>query len=240
MAECVIKDLNSLSDNVRAENSQRFFKTGPGQYGAGDKFIGVTMPQLRSVCKKYLNLSNTNTDLQTLLNSAVHEHRMAAVVIMSSTFKKLDETKQKQLFELYLKNVESGRINNWDIVDVSAKYVVGEYLLGRSKSVLYTLAKNKNLWSRRVAILSTPAFFAVGDATHTIKLAEILLHDKHDLMHKAVGWMLREVGKCVDIKLLTNFLDIHAHEMPRTTLRYAIERLSPAQQKHYMQAKMLK
>lgn len=234
-AQKLINELAKHADELRAVESLRYFKTSPGQYGEGDIFIGVSMPALRRVCRSYRLISID--DLQELLASPVHEHRMAAVVIMSDTFHNQDASGQKAYFDLYLKATRLNQINNWDLVDVSARYVVGAYLLDKPRDVLYKLARTNHLWSKRVAILSTPAFYVRGDASDTLALAEILLHDPHDLMHKAVGWMLREVGKYVDEKLLTAFLDAHAHDMPRTMLRYAIERLSPAKRAHYMDAK---
>lgn len=231
-ATTLLAELNAASDPMRAQHALRFFKTGKGQYGEGDQFIGVTMPDLREICKQHRDLSVQ--ELRTLLLSPIHEHRMAAVVTMSDIFKKKSDTEQQELYDLYLEGVRSNYINNWDLVDVSAKHVVGTYLLQRPRDILYKLARTDHLWSKRVAILSTPAFYTKGDPTDTLALAEILLYDSHDLMHKAVGWMLREVGKYVDESLLTEFLDKHAATMPRTTLRYAIEKLSAEKRKHYM------
>lgn len=237
MLDALLHDLEQHADPVRATHALRFFKTGKGQYGEGDQFIGITMPQLRAVCRNYRTL--TLNELADLLASPIHEFRMAAVVIMADTFAKSDTARQKALYELYLKATKSNQINNWDLVDVSARYVVGAYLLDKPRTVLYELAQSDHLWSKRVAMLSTPAFFTKGDTTDTLALAEILLHDTHDLMHKAVGWMLREVGKYVDESVLTDFLAKHAHEMPRTMLRYAIERLTPDQRAYYMHLKHL-
>jgi 3-methyladenine DNA glycosylase AlkD len=225
-------ELDKYSDPIRAVQSQRFFKTGKGEYGEGDVFVGITMPDLRRICKSYRDISTD--DLQVLLNSKIHEHRMAAVVIMSDITK---NNPRKDLYDLYLKNVLSNRINNWDLIDVSAKYVVGNYLLGKEKNILYELANSNHLWSKRVAVLST---FGHLDSEYTddaMKLADILLYDNHDLIQKAVGWMLREIGKRVDQKLLLGFLDEHASTMPRTTLRYAIEHLTNQQKQYYMNLK---
>lgn len=225
-------ELDKNSDPLRAVHSQRFFKTGKGEYGEGDVFVGITMPDLRRICKSYRDIS-TN-DLQVLLNSKIHEHRMAAVVIMSDISKR---SPSKELFDLYLKNVLSNRINNWDLIDVSAKYVIGNYLLGKNKDILYELANSNHLWSKRVAVLST---FGHLDSEYTedaMKLADILLYDNHDLIQKAVGWMLREIGKRVDQQLLIEFLDLNANKMPRTTLRYAIEHLTIQRKQYYMNLK---
>lgn len=230
--DTLLAELHTCADPMRAQHALRFFKTGKGQYGEGDQFIGVTMPALRTVCKRYRGLSTG--ELDTLLQSPIHEHRMAAVVIMSDVFKKKTPSEQQALYELYLEGVRKNYINNWDLVDVSAKNVVGAYLVDKPRDILYQLARTDHLWSKRVAILSTPAFYVKGDPTDTLALAEILLYDSHDLMHKAVGWMLREVGKYVDESLLTDFLDKHAATMPRTTLRYAIERLGAQNKEYYM------
>ena len=237
-ANDLIKDINNYADPIRAQHSQRFFKTGPGQYGEGDIFIGITMPQLRGVCRKYRNISQE--DLRYLLQSLIHEHRMAAVVIMSDIFLTKSHADQKLLYDLYLEGVRNNQINNWDIIDVSAKNVVGMFLKNRPRDELYKLAKSDHLWSKRVAMVCTPAFFVHGDIADTLSIAEILLQDKHDLIQKAVGWMLREVGKYVDESVLTDFLDKHAHEMPRTMLRYSIERLSSQKRAYYMNLKSAK
>ncbi len=234
-AQQLMHELSQHADDQRAIHALRFFKTAPGQYGEGDVFIGITMPDLRKVCKKYHDLQIS--DFKKLLASPIHEHRMAAVVIMSDMFKKQDEAGKRAFFNLYIEATKANQINNWDLVDVSARYVVGAYLLDKPRDILYELARTDHLWSKRVAMLATPAFFVRGDTSDTLALAEILLYDTHDLMHKAVGWMLREVGKYVDESLLTSFLDVHASTMPRTTLRYAIERLTPEQRAHYRQLK---
>lgn len=229
--------LNALTveeDPVRAEHSTRYFKTGEGEYGHGDIFVGITMPQLRKICAKHRGIGIV--DLQKLLDSPVHEYRMAAVVIMSDTYKTSSPVMQDDLYLLYMRNTRGDRINNWDLVDVSAPSVVGEYLLDKDPMPLYELACSDHLWSKRVAILSTFAFLHAGDPTHTIAIAKILLHDPHDLIQKAVGWLLREMGKQVDEGLLEDFLNAHAKEMPRTMLRYSLERLSVKQKKHYMSA----
>ncbi len=228
----LIKEFDANSDPIRAEHAQRYFKTGKGEYGEGDIFIGLTMPALRQICRNYRNLSIES--LQELLDSPIHEHRMAAVVIMSDIAKRKP---RKELYDLYLKNVKANNINNWDLVDVSARFVVGNYLIGKPKDILYKQAKSDHLWSKRVALLST---FAHLDSEYTedaLNLAVVLLYDKHDLIQKAVGWMLREIGKRADEQLLINFLNEYAQTMPRTTLRYAIEHLTPSQRQHYMSLK---
>lgn len=214
---------------------QGFFKTGKGQYGEGDVFIGVRVPQTRQVCKEFQRLPLS--EVQKLLNSEIHEYRLAALVILTLQFPKADEVQQKAIYELYLLNVANGRVNNWDLVDTSADKIVGSYLLDKPRDILYKLARSTNLWERRVAMLSTFWFIKKGEPATALEIAEILLHDTHDLIQKAVGWMLREIGKRCDEALLTDFLDRHAHDMPRTALRYSLERLRPELKKHYMQAK---
>jgi len=212
-----------------------FFKTGAGQYGEGDVFIGVRVPQIRAACKVYKSLPLA--EIQKLLDSKVHEYRLAAVILLSNQYKQASEDERTTIFELYLKNVRRGRVNNWDLVDSSAEFIIGPYLATKPKDLLFELAESDNLWQRRVAMLSSFAYIKQGDATVALQLCETLLHDKQDLMHKAVGWMLREIGKRCDRALLLEFLDAHAHDMPRTTLRYAIEHLPPEQKQHYMQLK---
>ena len=225
------RDFNRLADKKRAEVSAWFFKTGPGQYGEGDVFLGITVPKMREVAKKYeLPLS----EIQKLLLSKIHEHRSVALVVLVNKFKCADEIGKKQIFDFYIKNAKN--INNWDLVDSSAEYIVGEYLLERPKAIIYKLAKSKNLWERRIAIISTFAFIKKGKFEDTFKIAEILLSDWHDLIHKAVGWMLREVGKR-DQNALEKFLAKHCRVMPRTMLRYSIERFESGKRKFFL-AKM--
>jgi len=224
----VIGALKAHADAKDAVFLQRFFKTAEGQYGAGDVFIGVRVPAIRAVCKRFKNLPLG--EVEKLLASDIHECRVAAVIVLVGQF----AGAPKEIYDMYLKNVYAGRINNWDIVDISAEFIVGEYLKDKPRDVLFELAKSTNIWQRRVAMLSAFQFVKSGDASTTLALAEILLHDSHDLIQKAVGWMLREVGKRCDEVLLTTFLEKHAKEMPRTMLRYAIERLSPTQKAHFM------
>lgn len=227
--------LAAYAKNDDAAFFGRFFKTGEGQYGAGDVFIGVRVPDTRKVCKQYMQLPLA--EVEELLRSPVHEHRLASVILMSYQFARADAARQKEICDAYLKAVYDGYVNNWDIVDSSAEFIVGEYLWDKPRGLLFELAASDDLWQRRVAVLSSFAFIKKGDASTTLKLAGLLLHDKEDLIQKAVGWMLRETGKRVDEALLTKFLDMHAEQMPRTMLRYAIERLTPAQRKKYMAAR---
>ena len=224
-------DLQSLSNPEKILVFKRFFKTGPGQYGAGDRFLGLTTPQIRSLVKKYWqNLSLT--DLDHLLQSPYHEHRTVALACLNNLFQKSDSKSQKTIFDFYLRH--TSRINNWDLVDISCPHIVGAYLLEqKDRSILYQLAKSSSLWEKRISLISTLAFIRQNQFEDTLNLALILITDPHDLIHKAIGWMLREVGKR-DLKTLLNFLDHHAASLPRTALRYAIERLPQSQRQHYL------
>lgn len=234
-AETVKAELQKYVDPARAEHSQRFFKTYDGGYAAGDKFLGLTVPLQRQVAKKFRDLSLP--ELQKLLESPIHEHRLVALIIMTEQAKKADPEQLKQLYDFYLKN--TNHINNWDLVDVSAPNIAGVYLLSKDHAPLYKLARSNNLWEKRIAMVGTLTFIRAGQLDDTFALAEILLSDKHDLIHKAVGWMLRCAGD-VDRTQLLKFLDKHAHKMPRTALRYCLEHLTPAQKHHYMNLKSVK
>jgi len=209
----------------------RFFKTGKGEYGEGDVFLGITVPLQRSIAKKYLDLNLK--DVQDLLSSKIHEHRLVSLLILIFKYKKADELEKKEIVDFYLKNTKN--INNWDLVDLSAGYIVGDYLFQFKKdtSVLYKLAKSKNLWERRIAIMSTFAYIKNDHFKDVLSISEILLNDPHDLIHKAVGWMLREIGKR-NKKVEVNFLNKHYREMPRTMLRYAIEKFTIEEKSFYM------
>ncbi|MFA6518079.1 MAG: DNA alkylation repair protein [Candidatus Shapirobacteria bacterium] len=222
--------LKALKNPEKIDRFKRFFKTGPGQYGEGDEFFGLTLPQTHSIEQKYWQKVDL-IDIKKLLIHPVHEFRTLAIMFLVRQFAKADPPKQKQIYDFYLAN--TARINNWDLVDISAGKIVGVYLLDKPRDILYKLAKSKLVWDRRIAIISTFAFIRVNQLKDTIKISENLLKDKHDLIHKAVGWMLREVGKR-DLKTLTTFLDQHAPVMPRTALRYAIEKLPEPQRQHYL------
>jgi 3-methyladenine DNA glycosylase AlkD len=213
----------------------RFFRTGPGEYGEGDVFIGVRVPDVRRVARAFSGLALPQ--IEALLESSIHEERLVALHIATLAFEKATPTGQRQLYQLYLRALARGLINNWDLVDTSAAPIVGDYLRERPLDPLFKLAAKRDLWSRRVAIVSTMRFLQVGNTWPTIALAEQLLHDPHDLMHKAVGWLLREVGKRVDRELLRAFLRAHAHEMPRTMLRYSIEHFPEKERAQYLGAK---
>ena len=231
-AEDVKTELDKHADAAAAEHAQRFFKTGEWQYGAGDKFMGIRVPVVRLVCKKFKDLPLT--EVEKLLASPIHEHRLAALIIMVNQAKKASPEGQKQLYDSYFKNMQY--VNNWDLVDTSCPQIVGSYLLNKSHAPLYKLARSNNLWQKRIAMISTLNFIRAGQLADTFALAELLLQDDHDLIHKAIGWMLRCAGD-VDREALLKFLDAHAHEMPRTALRYALEHLTPKQRSHYMSAK---
>jgi 3-methyladenine DNA glycosylase AlkD len=230
------KHLRTLVTEERAQGSARFFKTGKGQYGEGDKFIGVTVPDARSVAKAYKDIPLA--DIETLLSSKIHEERFVALEILVMQFEKVHKDKnvkeQKKIVDFYLAHTD--RINNWDLVDTSASYILGAYLYDKDKKILKKLANSKLLWERRIAVIATLYFIHQGRFDETLALALLLRTDEHDLMHKAVGWMLREVGK-KDEKVLCDFLDQYAHTLPRTALRYAIERLSIGQKGGYMKRK---
>lgn len=219
------KDIQKLANPEKAEILQRFFKTGPGQYGEGDIFLGITVPEQRKVAKKYSDLRLD--ELQELLNSKIHEHRLVAILILNEQFK----NNKKQIFDFYLKNTKN--INNWDLVDLSAHKIIGEYLIDKDRKTLYKLANSKNLWEKRISIISTFAYIKNKEFGDALKIAEILLHDKHDLIHKAVGWVLREIGK-KDQKVEEEFLKKHYKQMPRTMLRYSIEKFKEEKRKFYM------
>jgi len=227
----VQSDLASYASPTKAKASQWFFKTGKGQYGEGDQFIGVTVPEQRLVAKKHAGL--TLAEIATLLDSPIHEHRLTALFILVSAYAKGTEEKKKEVYNFYLAHAK--RMNNWDLVDSSAGYIVGEWLSTRQndRKILYQLAKSKDLWERRIAIIATQAFIKRSDFADTLAIAEMLLPDTHDLIHKAVGWMLREVGK-KDIEAEERFLKVHHKTMPRTMLRYAIEKFPLAKREYYM------
>lgn len=227
--QSLTRELENHANPQKGKILSGFFKTGKGEYAEGDLFLGLTVPQQRTIIKKYLHLPLS--DLQKLLNSKIHEHRFCALAILVSQFQKVTPNSKEAIFNFYLKNTQN--INNWDLVDCSAPKIVGEYLLNRDKSILYKLAGSKNLWDRRIAILSTSTFINKNQFTDTIKIAEILLKDKHDLIHKAVGWMLREVGK-KDQKLLEEFLQFNCQKMPRVMLCYALEKFSQEKRRLYL------
>ncbi len=230
------KELRSLADKPQAAVLRRFFKTGKGQYGEGDIFLGIKVPITRKIALEYSSLDFK--DISSLLKSKIHEFRLAALFILVARYQKAAERKTKtRIVNFYLRNTK--HINNWDLVDLSIAKILGDYLVLEEKkiNILHTLAKSKNMWERRMAMVATYAFIQKGRAEEALALAKRLLHDEHDLIHKAVGWMLREVGKRADEKKLKSFLDEHVKIMPRTALRYAIERLSAVEKDYYLNKK---
>lgn len=225
------KDIHQLADPKKSAFLARFFKTGKDQYAAGDIFLGLTVPQSRIIVRKYRDLPLT--EVLQLLKSKFHEERLIALLIMVYQFDHSDEKVKKNMYDAYLANTKY--INNWDLVDLSAEYIVGEYLKEKDRSILVQLARSKDLWEKRISIIATFAFIRNGESKTTFAIADILLNDKHDLIHKAVGWMLREVGKRVSEKEEEAFLKPRYKSMPRTMLRYAIERFSEEKRKKYLE-----
>jgi 3-methyladenine DNA glycosylase AlkD len=227
------KLLNELKNPEKAKILQRFFKTGPGEYGEGDVFLGVTVPQLRMVSKE-CDVAAIG-EAEALLQSPIHEERLLALLILIRKYGREDESGKRAIYSLYLKSTRW--INNWDLVDLSAPNIVGDYLMTRSRKPLYRLARSSLLWERRVAILATFRFIREGEFGDTLGISKILLRDEEDLIQKAVGWMLREVGKR-DLAAEESFLKEHYRRMPRTMLRYAIERFPAAKRELYMKGRM--
>ena len=226
------QELKAASTPERAIGAARFFKTGPGQYGEGDIFLGVTVPALRRIALRYKNLSLN--DVERLLASKEHEYRSAALEILVAQHRRGDTALRKQILDLYLRN--TAYLNNWDLVDCSCRDIVGGHLLTGSHRLLTKLAKSNSLWERRIAIISTMPLIRAGNIAVPMRIAESLLDDPHDLIHKAVGWVLREVGDA-DKSALLGFLKQHYGRIPRTALRYAIEHFSPAERKSLLAGK---
>lgn len=224
------QSLRLYATKEKAALLQRFFKTGPGEYGEGDKFLGVMVPNIRAVAKEFHDAPLS--EITKLMRSEWHEERLLALLILVSKFERGDEAIRKKVCALYLRSTKY--VNNWDLVDLTAPKIVGPALDGGSRSLLYRLVRSKNLWERRIAILATFHFIRQSNFNDALALARALLDDEHDLMHKAVGWMLREVGK-KDVAVLEGFLKQHLRKMPRTSLRYAIERFPEAKRKRYLQ-----
>ena len=228
-ARTALTELKSLGSREDAEFAQRYFKTGPGEYGEGDVFLGIRATPLRKLAAKYKSLGLD--ELQKLLHAKEHEARLLALVVLTLQYPRAEEQHQQQIFDFYLANTK--HINNWDLVDVSAAKVVGAHLYGGSTRLLDQLAASQSLWERRIAIIATQYFIKRDDFKPTLRIAKKLLTDKHDLIHKAVGWMLREVG-IRDRDVEEDFLRRHSKEMPRTMLRYAIEKFPPTLRAAYM------
>ena len=225
--------MRKLANMKIAEHSKRFFKTGKGQYGEGDIFLGIRVPVLRKIAKKFRRISLA--EVSKLLESKFHEERLLSILMLVNLFKSGDEDDQELIYELYLDKTKF--INNWDIVDISAGNIVGAFLFEKDKAPLYRLVFSENLWERRIAIVATFYFIRNDEFDDTLKIAEILFTDKEDLIHKAVGWMLREVGKRV-IEIEEEFLEEHYLKMPRTMLRYAIERFPETRRKMYLKGQV--
>lgn len=232
-AAAVRRQLKTMANPEKAAFFPRFFKAGPGEYAEGDKFMGVIVPDQRKVAKQFRDLPQTEID--KLLNDPVHECRLTGLLILVGQFERSkDQAQRKSIMQYYLSRTDA--VNNWDLVDSSAHKILGKWLVDRKdRRVLDRLAKSKNMWEQRIAMVATYTLIKNGELDDTLRLAEKLLSHKHDLIHKAVGWMLREAGK-QDDKVLLAFLDQHAHRMPRTMLRYSIEKLSDARRKKYLAA----
>ena len=226
-------EMRKLANKEIAEHSLRFFKTGKGQYGEGDIFLGIRVPVLRKIAKKFRRISLA--EVSKLLESKFHEERLLSILMLVNLFKSGDEDDQELIYELYCDKTDF--INNWDIVDISAGNIVGAFLFEKDKAPLYRLVFSENLWERRIAIVATFYFIRNDEFDDTLKIAEILFTDKEDLIHKAVGWMLREVGKRV-IEIEEEFLEEHYLKMPRTMLRYAIERFPETRRKMYLKGQV--
>jgi 3-methyladenine DNA glycosylase AlkD len=223
------RELAAAADPVRAKNLAWFFKTGKGEYGYGDRFLGIRVPEQRRIARRYTHLPLA--DVARMLQSPLHEHRFTALEILVAQYEKGDDARKKAIFDFYLKHTRF--IDNWDLVDTSAPYIVGEHLLSRPRRILYRLAKSKNLWERRIAIVATLMFVKAGELDDSFQIAQLLLDDNHDLIHKALGWVLRETGKRSEPALL-DFLQRNYARLPRTTLRYAIERFPAPQRKRIL------
>ncbi|MFA6018080.1 MAG: DNA alkylation repair protein [Patescibacteria group bacterium] len=233
-AALAIDALQKYASKERAISNVRFFKTGKGEYGEGDEFIGATVPDTRKVAKAFVELSIP--EVKKLLASSIHEVRMLGLIIWTLQFAKSNEQDRCKIFDAYL--ASASRINNWDLVDVSAPNIIGEHLVDSDRDVLLRLAKSKILWERRIAMVATLACIRRGDASTTLQIADLLLHDREDLMHKATGWMLREVGKHCGVEVLGEYLRSRYSKLSRTALRYAIEHFSAVERRRWLLGKV--
>jgi 3-methyladenine DNA glycosylase AlkD len=225
----VRRDIRKIARPARADSNKWFFKTGPGEYGEGDRFLGVTLPQIRALTREYRDMPLTQ--VVTLLRSPWHEERLLALLILVEQYARGDARTRRTIHQMYLRN--TGSINNWDLVDASAAHIVGAHLETRDRRVLRRLARSKSVWERRIAMIATYHYIRQRDFTDALAIAALLRRDQHDLIHKAVGWMLREIGKR-DRAAEERFLRAHARRMPRTMLRYAIENFPPPLRRRYM------
>lgn len=233
MLTALRKEIKKHSNPDKAKFLQRFFKTGKGEYAEGDVFLGIVVPVQRQIAKKYKELSFI--ELKVLITSKYHEERLIALLILVERFKKADENEKEIIVKFYLDNQKG--INNWDLVDLSAPKILGQYLIDKDRKILFRFAKSNDMWEKRIAVLSTFAFIRNNDFDDALKIYEILVNDKHDLIHKAVGWMLRELGK-IDLKEEEEFLKKHYKTMPRTMLRYAIEKFPERKRKAYLEGRI--
>ncbi|OPY78249.1 MAG: DNA alkylation repair enzyme [Syntrophorhabdus sp. PtaU1.Bin153] len=231
--EQIQKRLQSLGDPKKAEVLRRFFKTGPGEYGNGDIFAGITVPEIRKLSREYETLSLP--EISELLRSPLHESRTLALLLLIRAYKKGDVLLREKICDLYLENTRF--VNNWDLVDISAEHIVGSHFRDHNREPLHALAASSLLWERRIAIVSTFHYIKQGDFTETLHIADLLLKDREDLIHKAVGWMLREVGKRSQ-ETEESFLKTHYKQMPRTMLRYAIERFPEDLRQRYLKGEV--
>ena len=232
MIEDIKKQLREKGSPEKVEILQRFFKTGKGEYGEGDIFLGASMPDQRIIAKKYFNMPLAK--IQDLIDSETHDERSVGGLILTYKYEKASEQEKANIANFYLKNAR--KFNNWDLVDSTAPKILGEFLIDKKRDLLYQLAKSKNIWEKRISIISTFAFIRKGEFKDTLEISEILLDDSHDLMHKAVGWMLREVGK-KNQDVLRSFLGKHYKNMPRTMLRYSIEKFEEKERKKWLKKK---
>jgi 3-methyladenine DNA glycosylase AlkD len=227
------RKLKKLGNKERAQASQRYFKTGPGEYAEGDVFLGIKVPDLRKLAKAYKDIPIS--EVRQLLKSSIHEERLFALFVLVQAYAKGNESIKERIYKLYLKHTRF--VNNWDLVDTSAGHIVGHFLLNRGKEPLYALARSSVLWERRIAIMSTSCFIKHHEFAETLKISKMLLSDSEDLIHKSVGWMLREVGKR-DLKTEERFLKRYYKKMPRTMLRYAIERFPESKRRRYLKGEI--
>ena len=234
MDKLLTKEMKALANPKIAEHSQRFFKTGKGEYGYGDVFIGIRVPVLRKLAKKYVDLNIPG--VKKLIKSKIHEERLTGLIILVNKYKAAKEDSERnKLYDIYTQHFKY--INNWDLVDVTCAHIIGRHLLNKDRAALYQWAKSDHLWTKRIAIITNWWFIREGDLRDVFKISKILLHDEHDLIHKAVGWMLREAGK-KDRKALEVFLKKHYKTMPRTMLRYSIEKLPESLRQKYLKGKI--
>lgn len=229
MIKQIKSEIESQKNPEKAKILQSFFKTGKGEYGEGDVFLGIPVPQQRKIAKKYTHAKLNH--IQELLNSEIHEHRLIALLILLEKYPK----QKQEIFDFYIKNTR--KINNWDLVDLTAPKIIGNYLVDKPKEILHELSQSKNLWEKRISIISTFEFIKNNNFDETLTISKNLLKDKHDLMHKAVGWMLREVGKR-NQAILEKFLKQNYSKIPRTTLRYAIEKFPEEKRKKYLKGEI--